>query len=66
MIKDRWDERWAFLSVDVVRKDRCTNKASSAASKARCVSGVTNDPSDVPDDVEACGDTCSSPSLPSE
>ena len=66
MIKDRWDERLAFLSVDVVRKDGCTDNASSAASKARCVSGVTNEPSDVPDDVEGCGDTCSSSSLPSE
>jgi hypothetical protein len=37
-----------------------------AASKARCVSGVTNEPSDVPDDVEGCGDTYSSLSLPSE
>ena len=49
-----------------MRKDGCTNNASFAASKARCVSGVTNEPSDVPDDVEGCRDTCSSPSLPSE
>jgi hypothetical protein len=47
MIKDRWDERLAFLSVDVVRKDGCTDNASSTASKARCVSSVTNEPSDV-------------------
>jgi hypothetical protein len=38
----------------------------AAASKARCVSGVTNELSDVPDDVEGCGDTYSSLSLPSE
>jgi hypothetical protein len=66
MIKDRWNERLAFLAVDVVRKDGSTNNASSTASKARCVSGVTNGPSGVPNDVEGCGDTCSSPSPPTE
>jgi hypothetical protein len=66
MIKDRWNERLAFLAVDVVRKDGSTNNVSSATSKARCVSGVTNGASGVPDEVEGCGDTCSSPSPPTE
>jgi len=65
MVKDRWNERKAFIVVDVVSKGGCTDKGSSAA---RCVSGVTNGshvgPSHVPDDAEECGDTCSSPPPP--
>ena len=61
MIKDHWDERVAFLTVDVVKKGACNDNASSAASRARCVSGVTNEHSAEPNDVEGCGDTCSTP-----
>jgi hypothetical protein len=67
MIKDRWDERYAVISVDVVRKDASTSNVSSATSRARCVSGVTNGPngggglSAMHDDAEGFGDTCSSP-----
>jgi hypothetical protein len=49
-----------------VRKDGSTNNDNSATSKARCVSGVTNGASGVPDEVEGCGDTYSSPSPPTE
>jgi hypothetical protein len=66
MTKDRWDERLAFLAVDVVRKDVCNDNASSATSKARCVSGVTNGSNVEATDVEGCGDTCSTPSPPTE
>lgn len=38
----------------------------SAASKARCVSGVTNEPSHMPNVVEGTGETCSTPSAPSD
>ena len=61
MIKDHWDERVAFFTVDVVKKGVCNDNASSAASRARCVSSVTNEHSAKPNDVEGCGDTCSTP-----
>jgi hypothetical protein len=65
MIKDRMDERLAKISVDVVNKDGGFEHGSSCGSKAICLSGVTNGSksglSVVADQVEGCGDTCSSP-----
>ena len=65
MVKDRWDERMAFIAVDVVSKGGFTDKGSSIA---RCVSSVTDGshvgPSHVPDNAEGCGDTCRSPPAP--
>jgi hypothetical protein len=65
MISDRWDQRLAIIAVDVVRKDACNANESSSAATGRCVSGVTSGPNGGPsavvDDVEGCGDTCSSP-----
>jgi hypothetical protein len=66
MIKDRWEQRVAFLNVEVVRKGVVNDSVSSAASRGRCVSGVTNGPSGEPSNVEGCGDTCSSPSPANE
>ena len=66
MIMDRWDDRLAFIAVDVVGKDVCNDNASSAASKSRCVSVVTNWSNAEDNEVEGCGDTCSTPSPPTE
>jgi hypothetical protein len=66
MIKDRCEQRVAFLNVEVVRKGVVDDNAGSAASRARCVSGVTNGPSGEPSNVEGCGDTCTSPSPANE
>lgn len=43
MIKDKWDDRRAFITVDIVKKDGFGDNASSAASRVRCVSGVTHE-----------------------
>ncbi|RLN42878.1 hypothetical protein C2845_PM01G32020 [Panicum miliaceum] len=64
MIKDGWDERQAFLVVDVVSKDSSYANAFSDASKGRCVSGVTNETNAEPNDVEGCGETHISPPPP--
>jgi hypothetical protein len=75
MIKDRWDERLAFVVVDVVNKHDSNDPSASRAnepsgelSRARCVSGVTsgNDPSAGPSNAEGYGDTCSSPPPPAQ
>lgn len=71
MIKDRWDERLAFLAVDVVRKDECNDNDRSSASRARCVSGVTNGSATEGNaaqcnDAEGFGDTCSTPPEPDQ
>ena len=57
MIEDRWDERKAFLVVDVVTKDSSNGNAFSNASKDRYVSGVTSTSYAEVNDVEGCGDT---------
>jgi hypothetical protein len=66
MIKDRWDDRLAFVAVEVVRKDG--DHDGSTSSRARCVSGVTsgNEPNAEANDLEGFGDICSSPSPPTE
>jgi hypothetical protein len=67
MIKDRWDQRCAVISVDVVRKDASSGHVSYAASRGGCVSSVTSGPNEgggssaMHDDAEGFGDTCSSP-----
>jgi hypothetical protein len=56
MVKDRWEQRVAYINVEVVRKGVVNDNASSAASRGRCVSGVTN----------GHGDTYSFPSSANE